>query len=114
MGFPRQEYWSRLPFHSPGDLPDPGMEPESPAWQVDSLVLSHREASFKITCNSIHIQNDFYQFNYSILTQFMTIYLLNSISHSGKLLLFMGLFYFKKQASHLEINLDSKVGHQVC
>ena len=31
MGFPRQEYWSRLPFPSPGDLPDPGIEPQSPA-----------------------------------------------------------------------------------
>ena len=31
MGFPRQEYWSRLPFASPGDLPDPGIEPMSPA-----------------------------------------------------------------------------------
>ena len=31
MGFPRQEYWSKLPFHSPGDLPDPGIEPMSPA-----------------------------------------------------------------------------------
>ena len=31
MGFSRQEYWSRLPFPSPGDLPDPGIEPVSPA-----------------------------------------------------------------------------------
>ena len=31
MGFPRQEYWSGLPFPSPGDLPDPVMEPMSPA-----------------------------------------------------------------------------------
>ena len=31
MGFPRQEYWSRLLFPSPGDLPDPGIRPESPA-----------------------------------------------------------------------------------
>ena len=31
MGFPRQEYWSRLPFPPPGDLPDPGIKPESPA-----------------------------------------------------------------------------------
>ena len=30
MGFSRQEYWSGLPFPSPGDLPDPGMEPMSP------------------------------------------------------------------------------------
>ena len=31
MGFPRQEYWSGLTFPFPGDLPDPGMEPVSPA-----------------------------------------------------------------------------------
>ena len=31
IGFSRQEYWSGLPFPSPGDLPDPGSEPESPA-----------------------------------------------------------------------------------
>ena len=31
MGFPRQEYWSGLPFPSPGELPDPGIEPESRA-----------------------------------------------------------------------------------
>ena len=30
VGFPRQEYWSGLPFPSPGDLPDPRIEPESP------------------------------------------------------------------------------------
>ena len=37
MGFSRQEYWSGLPFPSPGDLPDPGVEPRSPALQADSL-----------------------------------------------------------------------------
>ena len=42
MGFLRQEYWSGLPFPSPGDLPNPGMEPRSPAWQADSLPLSHQ------------------------------------------------------------------------
>ena len=45
MGFPRQEYWSGLPFPSPGDLPDPGCQPVSPPWQADSLPLSHWEAS---------------------------------------------------------------------
>ena len=38
MGFSRQEYWSGLPFPSPGDLPDPGIEPRSSALQVDSLL----------------------------------------------------------------------------
>ena len=37
MGFSRQEYWSGLPFLSPGDLPDPGIKPRSPALQADSL-----------------------------------------------------------------------------
>ena len=37
MGFPKQEYWSGLPFPPPGDLPDPGIKPQSPALQVDSL-----------------------------------------------------------------------------
>ena len=37
VGFPRQEYWSRLPFPSPGDLSNPGIEPRSPALQADSL-----------------------------------------------------------------------------
>ena len=39
MGLSRQEYWSGLPGPSPGDLPDPGMEPTSPALQVDALLL---------------------------------------------------------------------------
>ena len=40
MKFPRQGYWSGLSFPLPGDLPDPGIEPESPAWHADSLRLS--------------------------------------------------------------------------
>ena len=37
MGFSREEYWSGLPFPSPGDFPDPGIEPGSLALQTDSL-----------------------------------------------------------------------------
>ena len=37
MEFSRQEYWSGLPFPSPGDLPNPGIEPRSPALQANSL-----------------------------------------------------------------------------
>jgi len=36
MGFSRQEYWNGLPFPSPGDLPDPGIKPRSPAL-IDAL-----------------------------------------------------------------------------
>ena len=39
-----QSIWSELPFPSPGDLPDPGIEPGSPALRADSLPLSHQEA----------------------------------------------------------------------
>ena len=38
MGFSRQEYSSGLPFPSPGDLPDPGIEPRSPTLQADGLT----------------------------------------------------------------------------
>ena len=54
MGFPRQEFWSELPC--PGDLPDPGIEPWSPALQADSLPIeppwkpqeSPREAAVEV------------------------------------------------------------------
>ena len=39
MGFPRQEYWSGLPYFSPGNIPDPGIEPVSPALQADCLSV---------------------------------------------------------------------------
>ena len=42
MGFSRQEYWIGLPFASPGDLSDPGIEPGSPALQADSLLTELR------------------------------------------------------------------------
>ena len=41
MGFSRQEYWSGLPFPSPGELPKPGIKPASSASQAGSLQLSH-------------------------------------------------------------------------
>ena len=69
MGFFRQEYWSGLPFPSPGDLPDPGIKPQSPvspALQVDSLtpepsgkciraVDKYKVVSFKTYENTIHV-----------------------------------------------------------
>ena len=39
MEFSRQEYWSGLPFPSPGDLPDPGIEPWSPTLQAGCLLI---------------------------------------------------------------------------
>ena len=42
MGFSQQEYWSGLPCLPPGDLPNPGTKPRSPALHADSLSLSHQ------------------------------------------------------------------------
>jgi len=54
MGFSRQEYWSGLPFPSPGDLPNPGIKqvsPASPALQADSLLLSYQGSPlYAISC----------------------------------------------------------------
>ena len=55
MGFPRQEYWNGLPFPSPGDLPDLGIKLVSPAWQADSLTLSHLGRKL-VTAQPKHIQ----------------------------------------------------------
>ena len=48
MGFFRQEYWSGLPFTSPGDLPEPGIEPQSPALQADSLLSGRPEKPMRV------------------------------------------------------------------
>ena len=48
MEFSRPEYWSGFPVHSPGDLPDPGTEPQSPALQADFYHLSHQGSPFEV------------------------------------------------------------------
>ena len=55
MGFSRQEYWSGLPFPSPGDLPNPGIEPGSPALQADSLPTQLQGKHFNILYIYIYI-----------------------------------------------------------
>ena len=47
MGFSRQEHWSGLPCPSLGDLPEPGVEPRSPALQAESLPSEHLLASLQ-------------------------------------------------------------------
>ena len=55
MEFSRQEYWSELPFPSPGDLPHRGIEPGSPAWQADSLPTEPLEKPRKLN-TMIHVK----------------------------------------------------------
>jgi len=57
MEFSRQEYWSGLPFPSPGDLPHPGIEPRSLALWVDSLPLSHQGSP--VICLGHNLFNQF-------------------------------------------------------
>ena len=54
MGFSKQEYWSGLPFPSPEDLPNPGIEHRSPSLQADSLLFKLQE-SFLVQTS--HISN---------------------------------------------------------
>ena len=56
MGFSRQEYWTRLPFPSPGDLPNPGIQPRSPALPADSLPTELQGKLFptKTCCSQIN------------------------------------------------------------
>ena len=76
MEFFRQEYWSGLSFSSPGELPDPGIEPRSPALQADFLLSETPE---KLSIIS-----------YYRLFQF----LLLEIVYSGLLFFSVGLIFF--------------------
>ena len=53
MGFSRQEYWSGVTFPSPGDLPNSGIEPGSPALQADALTSEPPGKLKQITCIQI-------------------------------------------------------------
>ena len=53
LGFFREEYWSGLPFPSPGDLPDPGIKPGSAALQADSLPSEPPGKPFLLKQNSV-------------------------------------------------------------
>ena len=54
MGFSRQEYWSGLPFPSPGDFSNPGIEPVSPVLQADAL-FSHINTLLKLNIQETKI-----------------------------------------------------------
>ena len=56
MGFSRQEYWSGLPFPSLGDLPDPGIEPGSPALKADALTSEQHNCVPNSISNNLAVQ----------------------------------------------------------
>ena len=72
MGFSRQEYWSGLPFPSPGDLPKPGIEPESPTLQADTLSSEPPgKPSFKLNCHYVISTHCIISIFLYLLTNFM-------------------------------------------
>ena len=69
IGFSRQEYWSELPFPSPGVPPNPGIEPGSPALHADSLLTEPPESprNFTIICLILTTSlQDWWQFSHLI------------------------------------------------
>ena len=66
MGFPRQEYWSGLPFLSPGDLPNPRINPASPALQVGSCIvgslLHSKQVLYQVRCIKCILSLGYFQF----------------------------------------------------
>ena len=63
MEFSRQESWGGLPFPSPGDLPDPGIEPKAPALQADSLPLCHLGSHGEIKSPSVWLSTNSSQYS---------------------------------------------------
>ena len=63
MGFSRQEYWSGLPFPSPGDLPNPGIEPRSSALQADALTSEPPGKPIQTPEGRLHLTLIFFFFN---------------------------------------------------
>ena len=64
MEFSRQEYWSGLPFFSPGDLPNPRIEPRSPELQVDSTIWARSKAPYRL----ISVKESDFSFGTSSMT----------------------------------------------
>ena len=69
LGFFRQEYWSELPFPSPGDLPYPGVEPGSPPLQADSLPSEQIGKSISVcSCSLTDPQRPVYLMGINLLS----------------------------------------------
>ena len=96
MGFSRQEHWSGLPFLSPGDLPDPGIEPGSPALEADALtseppgflylaclwgswIIKQRSAFIPFYCERVFWYMDIPHFVVCIHYQLMDTWIISSL-----------------------------------
>ena len=83
MGFSRQGYWNGLPFHSPGNLPNPGIKPGSPALQADSLAAEPQGKPKNSRVGSLSLLQWFFstqELNWGLLHCRR---ILNQLSHQG-------------------------------
>ena len=99
MGFSRQEYWSGLPFSSPGDLPHPGIKPRSPTLQTDTLPSEPPgKPSWQINGEVMEIMRDFISLGSKITAD-------GDCSHEIKRRLLLG----RKAVTNLDSTLKSRV-----
>ena len=99
LGFSRQEYWSGLPFPSPGDLPNPGIESRSPALQADSL-LTKLVVLYSLTQTSMHWNRHVMVFLDSrILYHLLNLIIPNKFLVTLKVIIILtwGRFYYKSE-----------------
>ena len=99
LGFSRQEYWSGLPFPSPGDLLNPGIESRSPALQADSL-LTKLVVLYSLTQTSMHWNRHVMVFLDSrILYHLLNLLIPNKCLVTLKLIIILtwGRFYYKSE-----------------
>ena len=86
MEFSRQEYWSGLPFSSPGDLPNPGIEPRFPALQADFLP---RELPGKPLQNTLESPQDWHENEengvFSVLNHSCTYSMLDTVLENAQI-----------------------------
>ena len=97
-GILQQEYWSGLPFLSPGNLPDPGIEPGSPALQADSLPFSHEGSPCHILDSTYIIWYIFHMISYGgwlSLSDLPSLsMIISSCVHVVAIVLFYGFIYW--------------------
>ena len=73
LGFSRQEYWSGLPCRPPGDLPNQGIEPKSPALQSDFLPLNHQGSIYVCVCVCVCVCVHIYMYTYTCVCVYIHI-----------------------------------------
>ena len=93
MEFSRQEYWSGLPFPSPADLPNPGMEARSPALQADSLPAEPLEKPKNTGVGSLSLLQQIFPTQESIQGLLHCRWILYELSYQGNIILVLGVQY---------------------